>query len=321
MSTSLPAAHTSEPSATAREAASAADKGRPRLTGDQVLWALASDRITLAATVFILLVAFCAIFAPAVAPHDPNQQTIPMRNKPPGTPSALADKPPYVLGTDALGRDTLSRLIFGSRISLTVGLATVLISGTVGVTLGLLAGFYRGWVEDVIMRVVDWQMSLPSLLIALFVLFTLGPSFANVILVLVMTRWMVYARVTRGMMLTLREHAFVEAARALGCGDARIIVRHMLPNLLSPVLVLATLEVAAMMLTQASLDFLGMGIQPPDSSWGLMLAQGREYLTSAWWQVTFPGLAIMLTALSFNVLATWVRTVTDPVQSWRLVRR
>jgi peptide/nickel transport system permease protein len=321
MSASLPAAPTSEPGAAARDVALAAEERRPRLTRGDVLRALASDRITLAAALFIVLVACCAVFAPFVAPHDPNEVSIRMRNKPPGTPPAAEDEPAFLLGTDALGRDTLSRLIFGSRISLTVGLATVLFSGTVGVALGLLAGFYRGWVEDVVMRVVDWQMSLPSLLIALFVLFTLGPSFANVILVLVMTRWMVYARVTRGMMLTLREHAFVEAARALGCGDARIIVRHMLPNLLSPVLVLATLEVAAMMLTQASLDFLGMGIQPPDSSWGLMLAQGREYLTSAWWQVTFPGLAIMLTALSFNVLATWVRTVTDPVQSWRLVRR
>jgi peptide/nickel transport system permease protein len=162
---------------------------------------------------------------------------------------------------------------------------------------------------------------LPSLLLALFVLFALGPSFVNLILVLVITRWMIYARITRGMMLSLRERPFVEAARALGCSDRRLVLVHMLPNLISPIIVLATLEVATMMLSLAALDFLGLGIQPPDSSWGLMLAQGREYLTTAWWLVTFPGLAILLTALSFNVLATWVRVITDPVSSWRWLRR
>lgn len=291
------------------------------LTFGDVLRALVTDRIALVASSFILIVLLSAVFAPIVAPHDPYLQAIPLRNKPPGTPSRIENAAPHVLGTDALGRDTLSRLIFGSRISLAVGLATVAVSGTVGVTMGLLAGYYRGRVEDLIMRIVDLQMSLPSLLVALFILFALGPSFVNVILVLVLTRWMVYARITRSLMLSMRESAFVEAAKALGCGDRRIIVKHMLPNLLSPILVLATLEVAAMMLTQAALDFLGLGIQPPDSSWGLMLAQGREYLTSAWWQVTFPGVIIMLTALSFNVLATWVRAITDPVQSWRWIQK
>ena len=178
-----------------------------------------------------------------------------------------------------------------------------------------------GRIDDLIMRLVDLQMSLPGLLLALFVLYALGPGFQNLILVMIITRWMVYARITRGMMLSLRERPFVEAARALGCSDRRLILLHMLPNLFSPIIVLATLEVATMMLALAALDFLGMGIQPPESSWGLMLAQGRESITTAWWLVTFPGLAIMLTALSFNVLATWVRVVTDPVSSWRWVRR
>jgi len=161
----------------------------------------------------------------------------------------------------------------------------------------------------------------PGLLLALFVLYALGPSFVNLILVMVITRWMVYARITRGMMLSLRERPFVEAARALGCTDARLVLVHMLPNLFSPIIVLATLEIATMLLALAALDYLGLGIQPPDSSWGLMMAQGREYLQTAWWLVTFPGLTIMLTALSFNVLASWVRVVTDPVSSWRWVRR
>ena len=291
------------------------------VTWGDLLRALVDDKVVLAAVCFILLVIFSATFAGFVSPHDPYAQSIRTRMKPPGTPAIQEGAPPYLLGTDQLGRDVLTRLIYGARISLTVGIATALFSGTVGVTLGLIAGFYRGRVDDFIMRLVDLQMSLPGLLLALFVLYALGPGFQNLILVMIITRWMVYARITRGMMLTLRERPFIEAARALGCSDRRLIVLHMLPNLISPIIVLATLEIATMMLALAALDFLGMGIQPPDSSWGLMLAQGRESITTAWWLVTFPGLAIMFTALSFNVLATWVRAVTDPVNSWRWVKR
>lgn len=291
-----------------------------RLTPGLAFQALWQDKVVFFAVCFVLLVIVCAIAAEWVSPHDPYQQAIRLRNKPPMTPALQAGDLPHVLGTDALGRDTLSRLIFGARISLAVSFATVLVSGSLGVTMGLLAGYYRGRLEDIIMRVVDLQMSLPSLLLALFVLFALGPGFQNIILVLAITRWMVYCRLTRSLMLTLRESAFVEAARTIGCSDRRIVLGHMVPNLMSPVLVLGTLEIAAMMLTMAALDFLGLGIQPPDSSWGLMLAQGREYLTSAWWQVTFPGLAILFTALGFNLLATWVRGITDPVQSWRWIK-
>ena len=291
------------------------------ITWVDLLRALVDDKVVLIAACFIVLVIGSAIFAPFVAPHDPYTQSIRTRVKPPMTPAVQEGGVPYLLGTDTLGRDVLSRLIYGARISLLVGISTALISGTVGVSLGLLAGFYRGRIDDLIMRLVDLQMSLPGLLLALFVLFALGPSFVNLILVMVITRWMIYARITRGMMLSLRERPFVEAARALGCSDARLVLVHMLPNLFSPIIVLATLEIATMLLALAALDFLGLGIQPPESSWGLMMAQGREYLQTAWWLVTFPGLTIMLTALSFNVLATWVRVVTDPVSSWRWVRR
>ena len=300
------------------------DRGAARsggVTWGDLLRALVDDKVVLVAACFIILVIGSATFAGIVAPHDPYAQSIRTRMKPPGTPAVQEGAPPYLLGTDQLGRDVLSRLIYGARISLTVGVATALFSGTVGVTLGLIAGFYRGRIDDFIMRLVDLQMSLPGLLLALFVLYALGPGVQNLILVMIITRWMVYARITRGMMLSLRERPFVEAGRALGCSDRRLILLHMLPNLISPIIVLATLEIATMMLALAALDFLGMGIQPPDSSWGLMLAQGRESITTAWWLVTFPGLAIMLTALSFNVLATWVRVVTDPVNSWRWVRR
>jgi len=291
------------------------------ITWADMLRALVDDKVVLVAVCFIILVIGSAIFAGFVSPHDPYAQSIRTRMKPPMTPAVQEGAPPYILGTDQLGRDVLTRLIYGARISLAVGIATAMFSGTVGVTLGLIAGFYRGRLDDLIMRLVDLQMSLPGLLLALFVLYALGPGFQNLILVMVITRWMVYCRITRGMMLSLRERPFVEAARALGCSDRRLILLHMLPNLFSPIIVLATLEIATMMLALAALDFLGMGIQPPESSWGLMLAQGRESITTAWWLVTFPGLAIMLTALSFNVLATWVRVVTDPVSSWRWVRR
>jgi peptide/nickel transport system permease protein len=262
---------------------------------------------TLVTTSFVVLgiVIFSAVFVHQLAPFDPYAQDLSLRNLP---PMAHSEGGVHLLGTDALGRDELSRLMLGGQISLTVGVASVLVSGLIGTAIGLIAGYYRGWFDDVVMRFVDLQMSVPSLLIALLVLYLAGPSFLNVVVVLAVTRWMVYARVSRGLMLSLREVLFVEAARALGASNLRIIVRHLLPNLLAPILVLATLELAVMMLTEASLSFLGLGIQPPESSWGLMLAEGREYLTSAPWLVAVPGLAILFTTLSVNIIATWLRS-------------
>ena len=281
--------------------------------------ALIRDPITLSATLFLLILVFSAIFANVVAPFDPENQSLMLRNQPPGTESDGAV--PYLLGTDQLGRDLLTRLLYGARISLAVGVASVFFSGTFGVVLGLIAGYYRGVVDDIIMRLVDTQMGFPSLLLALVVLYVVGAGVWTVIFVLAVTRWMVYARVTRGLVLSHREMVFVEAAQAAGCSDQRVLFRHILPNLISPLLVLATLEISTMILTEASLSFLGLGIQPPQSSWGLMLAQGRSYVTTAWWLVTFPGLAILLTALSLNLVATWVRAVTDPVTRWRYLSK
>lgn len=283
--------------------------------------ALYGSKLTVIACIFLIILAISALFAPWVTPFNPDDQSLFMRNMPPLTMPEDGGSIPHVLGTDQLGRDELSRLIFGGRISLAVGLVSVLVSGTAGTILGLLAGFYRGGVDDVVMRLVDIQMGFPSLLLALFVLYVVGGGVVNVIFILAVTRWMVYARVTRGLVLTYRENVFIEAARATGATDRRIILRHLLPNLLSPIVVLATLEVAYMILTEAALSFLGLGIQPPQSSWGLMLSQGRQYITTAWWLVTFPGLAILLTALSLNLLATWARSVTDPAQRWRYFQK
>jgi peptide/nickel transport system permease protein len=257
------------------------------------------------AFLIVAIAILSAAFVHQLAPFDPYAQDLALRNRPPFTHTAEGI---HLLGTDALGRDELSRLMLGSQISLTVGVASVVVSGIIGTIIGLLAGYYRGWFDDVVMRFVDLQMSVPSLLIALLVLYLAGPSFLNVVLVLAVTRWMVYARVARGLMLSMREVLFVEAARALGASNLRIITRHLLPNLFSPILVLATLELAVMMLTEASLSFLGLGIQPPESSWGLMLAEGREYLTTAPWLVAAPGLAILFTTLSVNIIATWLRS-------------
>jgi peptide/nickel transport system permease protein len=270
------------------------------------LHSLRKNKLVAVAIVVLSLVIFSAVFAGFVAPHDPYATEMSLRNSPPGTASVDGGFP-HILGTDALGRDVFSRIIYGGRISLSVGFLSVVVSGFLGFFLGLLCGYFGGKVDTVIMRLVDLQMSMPSLLIALLVLYVLGSSLLNVILILAITRWMVYARVTRGMMLTLREEPFVEASKVLGASSFRTIFRHMVPNLLGPIMVVATLELAIMLLTEASLSFLGLGIQPPLSSWGLMLAQGREYLTTAWWLVAMPGFAILITTLSVNLIATWLR--------------
>lgn len=281
--------------------------------------ALVREPVTLTAVLFLVVMIVAAVFANLVAPFDPESQSLMLRNQPPGAESDGAI--PHLLGTDQLGRDLLTRLLYGARISLAVGVVSVLFSGTLGVVLGLIAGYYRGVVDDIIMRLVDTQMGFPSLLLALVVLYVVGAGVWTVIFVLAVTRWMVYARVTRGLVLSHREMVFVEAAQAVGCSDRRILFLHILPNLISPLLVLATLEISTMILTEASLSFLGLGIQSPQSSWGLMLAQGRSYVTSAWWLVTFPGVAILLTALSLNLVATWARAVTDPVTRWRYLSK
>lgn len=288
-----------------------------------------SDPVTLISGTFLVIVLLAVIFAPVVAPYNPQDQQLALRHQPPFSTGIAKDRtvsPPteetrfFLLGTDHLGRGYFSRLVYGGRISLSVGVLGVVVSSSIGVFLGLVAGYYRGIIDDVIMRAVDVFMSVPLLLLALMVLFILGPSFVNILIVFAVARWMLYCRVTRGVVMSLREQAFVDAARAIGCTDNRIIGRHILPNLITPLLTLAALDVPRNILTESSLSFLGFGIQPPESSWGLMLSQGRQYIVTAWWVVVMPGMAIFLTALSFNLFGVWMRAVSDPLQRWRWLK-
>jgi peptide/nickel transport system permease protein len=282
----------------------------------QILWA---DKFALAGLCYLIALVGMALFADYIAPHDPTFQTLSKRLKPGiWTTKGTSD---FLLGTDHLGRDLLSRLIVGSRVSIVVGLSTVAIAGTLGILLGLISGYYGGKTDDLIMRWADIQMAFPGLLLALSVLALFGPSLENMILVLALNNWMWYARLTRGVMLSLRESLFVEAARALGVKDLRIIFKHCFPSLASPLITLGTLEVARMILSEASLSFLGFGVQPPTPAWGLMLAEGRGYLSIAWWPVTFAGVCIGMTVLSLNLVATWLRSISDPHQRYKLLQQ
>jgi len=241
-----------------------------------------------------------AVFAPLLAPHDFSDQQLPKVLLPPFW-QARAD-PAYPLGTDHLGRDLLSRIIFGARTSLLVGGGGVLIAGTIGISLGLLAGYFGRAVDDVIMRLVDVQLSFPPIFLVIAIMAVIGQSLLNVVLVLGLVTWVQYARVVRGATLSVKEKDFVEGARAAGAGHARILVRHILPNILPPVVVIATVNVSTLILAEAALSFLGLGVQPPTPAWGTMLAEGREVFRIAWWTAVFPGLAIVITVLGVNLL-------------------
>jgi len=253
-----------------------------------------------AALVFGLVVAW----PDRLAPTDPGDQTIAARLRPPGT---TVGSMRYVLGSDHLGRDVLSRIVFGGRISLVMGLTAVAVSVGLGATAGLLAGYFGGWPERAIMRLVDVQMAFPFILLAIVVVGVLGPSPAKVVLVIGVGGWVHFARVVRSEVLSLRERAFIEGARATGAGDGRIVVRHVLPNVLPTVIVLATTALAYAIVAESSLSFLGVGIPASTPSWGGMLADGRQYVDTAWWLATFPGLCILGTALTVNVLGDLIR--------------
>jgi peptide/nickel transport system permease protein len=267
-------------------------------------------RAGLVGLVIVLLNVVVALSAPVLAPHDPLDQDVARRLLPPVWLAGGGHE--YLLGTDQLGRDILSRIIYGSRISLLIGLLSVVLSLPIGVGLGLLAGYFTGRLDDITMRIADVQLAFPFILLAITIAGVLGPSPRNVILILAVGGWVVYARLARGQALSLREKEFIEAARCLGGGSMRILFRHMLPNVVSPIIVVGTFGVAQMILLESSLSFLGLGVQPPTPSWGGMLNDGRPYITVAWWLTTFPGAAIMLTVLGINFVGDWLRDLLDP---------
>ena len=269
------------------------------------------DPAAIFGTVILAVVLLAAFFAPLLAPHDPNAVDPLKRLLPPFWVQPKGSVT-YLLGTDAVGRDILSRIIFGARISLSVSLISVLLSSIIGVTLGLLAGYYGGWVDAVIMRVVDVQLAYPLILFAITVAAVFGATLRNLILVLVIANWVTYTRLVRGEVLMRKAMQFVEAARVNGCPDRRIIRLHILPNVFSTILVIFTLQVAFVLILESGLSFLGLGVDPSIPTWGSMLNEGRTYILTAWWLETFPGLAIMFAVLGINMLGDWIRDVLDP---------
>jgi peptide/nickel transport system permease protein len=277
-----------------------------------VIRAIARRPVTAAACLVLVVLVLVALFAPVLAPGDIDAQDLGRRLKPPlWTDSAGAM---YLAGTDHLGRDIAARLVHGSRISLMVGILAVAFGGVFGLALGLLAGFYGGKLDSAIMRFTDMQLAFPFLLLALALVAILGQGVMNVIFVLALTSWIHYAKVIRGDVLQIRNREYIEAAIALGIPTWQVILRHVLPNVFSSFLVVASFQVASVIIAESSLSYLGLGVPSTVPTWGSMLADGREYVTDAWWLSVFPGVAIMLAALSFNLLGDGLRDALDPTQ-------
>ena len=280
-----------------------------------MLW---RDKLAFVSAIVLIIIVLFALLGPALLSDLATSQNLRGRNSP---PFDLARGWAFVLGGDSLGRPMLARLIVAARSTMLVAAGTVLAAMVVGAVLGLLAGYLGKHVSQAIMRLADVIMSFPSLLIAVIVLYVLGPSIPNMILVLAITRIPIYLRTTRAEVLEVRQRMFVQAAVVMGASNGRIILRHILPVVAPTLVTIATLDFAFVMLAESSLSFLGIGIQPPDITWGLMVAQGRPYLTTAWWLAFWPGLLIVITTLSLNLLSNWMRMALDPSQRWRLEAR
>ncbi len=269
-----------------------------------------ASKLAVAATLVTLAFVLVAIFAPLVAPHDPDEADLLRRLQPPFWMEG--GEVSYLLGCDALGRDILSRIIFGSRVSILIGVTVIVVATGIGIVAGLAAGYMRGWVDVAVSRVVDILLGFPYLIFAIALIAMTGPGLQNIILALAYKEWVIPCRVVRGETLAAREVEYVEAARALGASGAYIMLREVLPNILSPVIVVSTVRMAHVIILEASLSFLGLGVQPPTASWGSMVADGRAFMLEAWWASTFPGLAILLLVLAINVMSQGLRDAFDP---------
>lgn len=258
----------------------------------------------------LVVLAICAVGAPWLAPYGPNEFELMKRMRPPAFLPAGSME--HVLGTDALGRDILTMLIYGSRVSLVVGLTAVLVGATIGVILGIVSGYYGGAIDNIVMRVGDVQLAFPFILLAIILMAVLGAGIGNVILVLALRSWVSYSRVVRGEVLVVKETEYVQAAHAIGASARRIHIRHILPNIIASVIVIASFSVAQTIMAEASLSFLGLGVNPDTPTWGSLIAAGKDHLTNAWWISAFPGFAIALTVLSVNIIGDWLRDRFDP---------
>ncbi|CAN7246929.1 ABC transporter permease [Devosia sp. LjRoot3] len=286
--------------------------------GPSLLSMLWRDKLAFTSAVVLIVIVLFAALGPALLGELASDQNLRGRNFP---PFSFERGWAFVLGGDSLGRPMLARLVVAAHSTMLIAAGTVLAALTVGAGLGLVAGYMGKTTSQVIMRLADVIMSFPSLLIAVVVLYVLGPSIPNMILVLAITRIPIYLRTTRAEVLEVRERMFVQAATVMGASHARIILRHILPVVAPTLVTIATLDFAFVMLAESSLSFLGIGVQPPDITWGLMVAQGRPYLNTAWWLAFWPGLMIVITALSLNLLSNWMRIALDPAQRWRLEAR
>ncbi len=278
----------------------------------RLLWA---DKFAFVAVLFLIVIFAFAIFGPALLGDVAAKTNLRARN---AAPFVLDRGFLYILGGDALGRPLLARIIVAAQNTMVIAAGAVSASLVIGTMLGLIAGYAGRWTGEIVMRLADVIMSFPSLLLAVIVLYMLEPSIANLVLVLAITRIPIYLRTTRAEMLEVRERMFVQAARVMGASNIRIVFRHILPVILPTLLTIGTLDFAFVMLAESALSFLGIGIQPPEITWGLMVSQGRQYLTSAWWLAFWPGLAIILTTMSLNLLSSWMRIALNPTQRWRL---
>jgi len=260
--------------------------------------------LSLSGCLLIGLLLATALLASVLAPYPPLQTDVPSRLQ---QPSAL-----HVFGTDQLGRDIFSRIVYGSRISLRIAILTAVVSGIIGAPLGIISGYFRGRTDDLLMRVTDMFMAFPRLILAMAIAAALHPTLENVVIAIALASWPAYARLARSMAIGIREEIYIEAARAVGASQARILARHVFPGVISPLVIQVSLDMGGIILTAAGLSFIGFGAQPPTPEWGLMIAEGRSYLTSAWWLSTFPGLAISLVVLGFNLLGDGIRDLLDP---------
>lgn len=276
----------------------------------QNLRSFTANRLAAGSAIVVGLFVLLAIFAPLVAPHDPAETDLFRRLQPPAW--LPGGEWSYLLGCDGLGRDILSRIIYGSRISIFIGAAVILVATTIGILAGLAAGYLRGWVDMVISRVVDILLGFPYLIFAIGLMAMMGPGLVNIILALAYKEWVIPCRVVRGETLVTRELEYVEAARALGASRWHIMMREILPNILSPVIVVSTIRMAHVIILEASLSFLGLGVQPPTASWGSMVSDGRAFILEAWWVSTFPGVAILVLVLAINVASQGLRDAFDP---------